>query len=700
MIMKTKISKIDNLMLDAAKLIHDNLNDDGICTSLTNYDINAGAPKSLTGRLANKGYIEIVKHPTRNRQAFRWVNGGLRPYQIYMRNLALTAKEPFIIMGMPTGTGKTRLALNLIQQFDTSMFITPRINLSMQTHSVFGEALDEVGLLQGSNSSNLSAPHIVANLQTLESRIKKAGDVELPYYDCVIFDEIHYSYDRIKQLIPKLNCGRVIGLTGTPFQSDGTPLEGARIIEPFDINWFIEQGYLSKLKCMQSVLIDDCKLKKSTGESGFTQNSVDEITRDDIFNQGIISATKNKIIGQTIVFAASIIHCEKLAEGYRDAGFKVLTMHSNLDDSLEQLAKFKAGEAQLLITVNMVSFGTDVPEVITAVIARPIGSKSLYRQIVGRILRTAPDKTEALLLDCGGNIRRLGHPLARVQPPEEREYKSEPKCAECEHPKAPYLFSFKQDFDLITRIYKCAVCGAITEAEKELGTVKCDDCDRYHLSSSTTLRGNTEILKCDCGCVTVIKTLDDLDMVLDDESLLELKLKHYVSSSSPENLLPAVSNTALIINSVKTEMYELPTVLLMIEKGGIEKTSNLIEAKQTVNARRAAKVLENKRAKEQAAHDAELIANAKKLIEPAKSGVRVSLEGYSADFIRKGLGGLDSMEVEAIEIEYRRSSKPLAQLNKILKSRISNIENSGKPLSELVGFISYIEEPHRSSAAH
>ena len=139
---------------------------------------------------------------------------------------------------------------------------------------------------------------------------------------------------------------------------------------------------------------------------------------------------------------------------------------------------------------------------------------------------------------------------------------------------------------------------------------------------------------------------------------------------------------------------------LMLEKSGADKTSNVIEAKQTANARRAAKVLENQRAKELAAHDAELIANAKKLIEPAKSGVRISLENYSADFVRKGLGGLSAMEVESVEIEYRRSSKPLAQLNKILKSRINNIESSGKLLSTLVGFISYIEEPHRSSAAH
>jgi len=363
--MNTKITKIDIAMLDAAKRIHDNLNNNGICTKLSNPQINQEAQQSLTQRLSDKCYIEITKHPTRKRQAFKWLHNDLRPYQVYMKQLAMKSKDDFIILAMATGTGKSKLALSIIQQFEKTIFVTPRINLSHQTKAVFGEELNEVGILQGANSKNLDAPHIVANLQTLEARIKKAGDVELPYYDCVIFDEIHYSFKRIKELIPKLNCGRVIGLTATSYEADGTPLEGARIIEPFEVNWFITNGYLSKLKCLQSVLIDDRKLKKSTGETGFTQNSVEEITRDDIFNQGIISATKDKIIGQTIVFASSIAHCEKLASGYHDAGFKVLTMHSALDNPLDNLAEFKAGKVQLLITVNMVSFGTDVPAVET-----------------------------------------------------------------------------------------------------------------------------------------------------------------------------------------------------------------------------------------------------------------------------------------------------------------------------------------------
>jgi|GEM_PF-5414553 len=243
----------------------------------------------------------------------------------------------------------------------------------------------------------------------------------------------------------------------------------------------------------------------------------------------------------------------------------------------------------------------------------------------------------------------------------------------------------------MTRIYKCAVCGAITEAVAELETIKCDDCDRYHLSSDTVLKGDTEILKCDCGCTTIVKTLDDLAMVLDDEALLELKLKHYVNSSAPESLLPAVSNAALIINAVKTEMYELPTVLLMIEKGGIEKASNVIEAKQTANARRAAKVLENKRAKELAAHDAELIEDVKKSIVPTESAIHKALSDHSLRFKQQGLGGLDEVEMELIEEQYRNSPKDKVELNRIIKARIVNLELQRKPLSMLSNFIPYTE---------
>ena len=322
--------------------------------------------------------------------------------------------------------------------------------------------------MQGQNTKNLNAPHIIANLQTLERRLD-----DLPEFDLIVWDEIHYSYERIAKLIAKL-LGKHVGLTATPYYADGTPLP-AKIIEPFDIQYFINKGYLAPIKCLQAVLVDDTRLKRSVA-GDFTQKSVDDVTSSDIFNQNIIDATKDKITGQTLVFAANINHCEKLANGYRDAGFEVLTMHSQDDNAQDSLQAFRDGKAQILCAVSMVSFGTDVPNVETGIVARPIGSKSLWRQIVGRLLRPAPGKKQALLLDCGGNLKRLGNPLAKAKPPEERKEKIKPSCKECGYPKAPYLKSFSQDFNQIARLYRCASCGDEFEKTAEIDTVSCEKC--------------------------------------------------------------------------------------------------------------------------------------------------------------------------------------------------------------------------------
>lgn len=54
--------------------------------------------------------------------------------------------------------------------------------------------------------------------------------------------------------------------------------------------------------------------------------------------------------------------------------------------------------------------GIDIPHAYHAILATPIGSLASYIQIVGRVLRAAPNKTHALITDHGGNYWRHGSP--------------------------------------------------------------------------------------------------------------------------------------------------------------------------------------------------------------------------------------------------------------------------------------------------
>ena len=62
-----------------------------------------------------------------------------------------------------------------------------------------------------------------------------------------------------------------------------------------------------------------------------------------------------------------------------------------------------ARKLEVLTSCMIISEGTDIPSVGGTILMRPTASLSLYLQMVGRELRPAPGKTEAVILDHVGN---------------------------------------------------------------------------------------------------------------------------------------------------------------------------------------------------------------------------------------------------------------------------------------------------------
>jgi len=666
-----KLSKIDLKMLDSADKIHRNLVK-GIAANIYAHELDQEGI-GLIKRLVKKEYVEIIKNPNRQGHAYKWLHGQLRPYQVYLKNLILTSKENVLIAALPTGTGKTKTALALIQEYERTLFVTPRINLTHQTAGVFGELLDDVGVIQGTDSKNEDAAHVVANLQTLEKRI---DDMDLSQYDLVIFDEAHYSHERIKSLVSKFYNSKVVLLTATPFHADGKPL-GDNIIQPFKPQYFIDRGYLAKLKPMQALTVDNSKLKKSASTGDFTQQSIDEVT-DSVFDMNVIDATADALVGKTLVFAASIAHCDKLAIAYKGAGFEVLTLHSKVDNPSQVLQDFRDDKAQILVSVDMIGFGTDLPDVMTGVIARPINSKSLWRQMVGRILR--PGKKEALLLDCAGNLKRLGNPLADVRPSKKRTVIDKASCHDCGYEKAPYLKSFNQNFDVITRLYKCAACGSENQKQMEVETVECEACNRFHLSTDTVIHHGKEILKCECSHVTTVTELDNLKLVLSDDELLKLKLKACVDKATDEpNMIELMTACVSILGAVNKGV-DREKVLLMLERKSVIDTAAVLQPKQLPTL-------------------APLPAS-KQLVVPvpadkSTNSVQALLASVNGRYQQAGKKGLTNREMKAFVNDFNHCSLPYKE--KSVRTRLTRIEQEGMPLNRIKGFIGWIEENSQKS---
>jgi hypothetical protein len=86
------------------------------------------------------------------------------------------------------------------------------------------------------------------------------------------------------------------------------------------------------------------------------------------------------------------------------------------DERRAALESFRSGRIRCLANVQLLTEGVDIPEASACLLATGCDHASGYLQRVGRIMRPAPGKTDALLIDLVGASHRHG------LPDEDREY--------------------------------------------------------------------------------------------------------------------------------------------------------------------------------------------------------------------------------------------------------------------------------------
>jgi DNA repair protein RadD len=72
------------------------------------------------------------------------------------------------------------------------------------------------------------------------------------------------------------------------------------------------------------------------------------------------------------------------------------------------ITRFRAGEIRVIFNVRVLSTGFDYTGIDCIVLGVSTASIALYYQIIGRATRIDPEKTDALVVDLGGNVERFG----------------------------------------------------------------------------------------------------------------------------------------------------------------------------------------------------------------------------------------------------------------------------------------------------
>jgi superfamily II DNA or RNA helicase len=180
----------------------------------------------------------------------------------------------------------------------------------------------------------------------------------------------------------------------------------------------------------------------------------------------------------TVVFCTSIAHSIAVCEAFCAAGVKAehIDAETPNDHRAAILARVAKGETRVVCNVFVMSYGLDIPNLSCAVIARPTKSLGLYMQSVGRILRPAPGKEDAMVIDHAGAVAENGFIDAYIPWSLDGDVKiKDAILKEQQEAKAPAKIECSVCHAVFEARHVCPACGhEMVRAGKPLPVVQAD----------------------------------------------------------------------------------------------------------------------------------------------------------------------------------------------------------------------------------
>lgn len=359
-----------------------------------------------------------------------------------------------IVAVAPTGAGKTRIAAKIIEGCVSKglkvCFVVPRISLVGQTVKSFNDlGLDDITVQWGESEVCDRALITVASIDTMIRRSKRD-------YDLTIVDECHKKRKQLLEWMIEHPEDRYIGLTATPY-ADWMGNYYTAVAKSKSMRWLIDNKRLSDYTVYAPHVPDTSGLKttkKGDGELDYSESDIEEIMGDskvvgDVVNYWLENG-QNRL---TMALCVNVKHANYLMVEFNRAGVEaeVITANVKIDDRERIFQRVRDGITRVLLSVDCLTEGFDIPEVSCLINARPTKSLMRYVQGMGRVLRYMDDK-HALIFDHSGSTLKLGMPcsiefdfleskddgLKEIETREvEKEEKLPTQCPKCKIIKEP-----------------------------------------------------------------------------------------------------------------------------------------------------------------------------------------------------------------------------------------------------------------------
>lgn len=367
---------------------------------------------------------------------------------------------------MATGAGKTRMVValcDLLQRCNwvkRVLFLADRVALVKQAVNAFKTHLphsNPVNLVTDNEDASSRVyvstyPTIMGLIDASKDGLKRFG---VGHFDLVIVDEAHRSVYRKYRAIFEYFDALLVGLTATP--RDEVDRDTYALFElnrgvptyAYELEQAVSDGYLVPPRLVSVPIripregvnykdlsddekeqwdmtewddegnVPDAVEAAAVNQWLFNADTVDKVL-EHLMRKGLRVAAGQEI-GKTIIFAKNHNHAVFIQERF-DANYPHLkgrfarvidNQESYAQNLIEKFSSKKPiGEApRIVISVDMMDTGIDVPDVLNLVFFKIVRSKTKFWQMIGRGTRLCPDvfdvsedKNEFFVFDFCGNF--------------------------------------------------------------------------------------------------------------------------------------------------------------------------------------------------------------------------------------------------------------------------------------------------------
>ena len=342
---------------------------------------------------------------------------ALRPYQtqaVADIRAAYRTGSTAVCYQLPTGGGKSLVFAYIAQ---AAALKDKRIWVVVHRKELVRQAsrlLDTMGLSHGVIAAGYTPYRIrqiqVSSVQTLVRRLETCGAVDL-----LVVDECHHvlagSYRKILEARP---AARVLGVTATPARLDGRGLGEifqTLVVGPAIPDLVAGNFLAPTITYAPPPVADLSGLHIRAGD--FEQKEIAaKMDKPTITGDAIAHYRRLCNHVPAIAFTVSRAHAAHVAAQFKAGGYRFENIDGTMPDDIRDqlIRRLGFGDLDGLVSCELIGEGVDIPVCGAAILLRPTASMTVHLQQIGRVMRPAPGKTRAVILDHVGNTLRHGLP--------------------------------------------------------------------------------------------------------------------------------------------------------------------------------------------------------------------------------------------------------------------------------------------------